>query len=146
MPEVVTEIDVDASPARCWAVLVDFPRYAEWNPVIGAIDGAPEIGSRLALSLRMGGGRVVRAKATIERCETERELAWRGGVRGARWLVDVLHAFRLLPLEGDRTRLVHSERFDGLAPLLLWPILGRLVKPRYPLANEAFKRRCEGDA
>lgn len=26
MPEVVTEIDVHASPARCWSVLVDFPR------------------------------------------------------------------------------------------------------------------------
>jgi uncharacterized protein YndB with AHSA1/START domain len=31
-PQLTTEIDIDATPARVWAVLADLNRYSSWNP------------------------------------------------------------------------------------------------------------------
>ena len=141
MPEIRTEIVVDAPSERCWEVLTDFARYGEWNPAIAKIEGPAELDGALALSLRVGERRLG-VSVRIDVFDEGVALQWRGGASGLPWLVDVAHFFRLEPL-GEQTRFVHGERFDGAVPWLVWPVLGRLVRPRYPVVNEAFRKRCE---
>ena len=35
MHQIVTEIDIAASPERVWSILMDFSAYPQWNPLAG---------------------------------------------------------------------------------------------------------------
>ena len=35
MHQIVTQIDIAASPERVWSILMDFPAYPQWNPLAG---------------------------------------------------------------------------------------------------------------
>ena len=35
MQQIVTEIDIAASPERVWSILMDFSAYPQWNPLAG---------------------------------------------------------------------------------------------------------------
>jgi uncharacterized protein YndB with AHSA1/START domain len=37
--EIITEIEIDASPSQVWQVLTDFEKYPTWNPFIKKISG-----------------------------------------------------------------------------------------------------------
>jgi hypothetical protein len=37
MKELVTKIDINASPSRIWQVLTDFEKHQSWNPFIKKI-------------------------------------------------------------------------------------------------------------
>jgi hypothetical protein len=51
--EIVTSIEISASPERVWAILTDTKRYAEWNPEIAALNGQLVPGAVLVIiSLR----------------------------------------------------------------------------------------------
>jgi hypothetical protein len=43
MPSIMidTNVDIDAPKEAVWGVLIDVPRYSEWNPSM-RIDGTPE--------------------------------------------------------------------------------------------------------
>ena len=40
-----TEIEIDASAERMWAVLSNFSSYPQWNPFIRSVIGAPRQGA-----------------------------------------------------------------------------------------------------
>ena len=35
MHQIVTQMDIAASPERVWSILMDFPAYPQWNPLAG---------------------------------------------------------------------------------------------------------------
>ena len=39
MKELKTTIEINASPAKVWEVLLDFEKYPDWNPFIKNIRG-----------------------------------------------------------------------------------------------------------
>ena len=38
-PSIATEIDIAAPPSAVWAVLEDYGRYPEWNPLVVSMSG-----------------------------------------------------------------------------------------------------------
>lgn len=128
---ISTAVEIEAPPARVWEVLVDLPAYPQWNPFIVEAAGKVAAGETLSLRMALPG----RAPMTIEPrllvVEPGRELRWRGSL-WMRGLFDGEHAFVLTPLENGRTRLDHSERFEGL----LLPIAKRMV---YDATVESFR-------
>jgi hypothetical protein len=48
---VQTEIEINASTSRVWAILTDFPRYYEWNPFVTQAEGELRRGQELTLTL-----------------------------------------------------------------------------------------------
>jgi hypothetical protein len=62
---------------------------------------------------------------------------------GVRGLLDAEHEFRLVPLDGGRTRLHHDERFHGLLVPLVTRSLRRQTLPAFEAMNEALKHRAE---
>jgi hypothetical protein len=138
---IETEIEIDAPPARVWAVLIDFATYPTWNPFVRRIAGEPSTGARLDVLLGPPGKRPMRFRPTVLRAEPERELRWLGHLL-VRGLFDGEHAFELEPLGADRTRLRQSERFGGL----LVPLVGGLLaetRRGFVAMNEALKARAE---
>jgi|SRR5690606_6361177 len=139
-----TEIEIDASAERVWAVLCDFSSYPQWNPFIRSVIGAPRQGARLQIVIEPSGGKAMRFSPVVLAAETERELRWLG-----RFLLpgvfDGEHRFLIEPLGEDKVRFQQSERFSGLLVGLLRGSLDRDTKRGFEKMNQALKARAESD-
>ena len=139
--EIETTVEIDAPPAAVWRVLTDFPTYGEWNPFIPTISGNVQVGERLTVRLEPPGGKGMTIKPTVLAAEPERELRWKGRlvVPG---LFDGEHTFRIEPIDGQRSRFVHGERFTGILVGVVKGILGK-TEAGFEQMNAALKQRVE---
>jgi len=131
-----TETFIAAPPATVWAILVDFPAHAAWNPFMASIAGEAREGARLDVAFRNGWA----MRPTVTRVEPGRALEWFGKLAFG-GLFDGRHRFELIE-EAGGTRLVHSEAFTGL----LVPFTGGLLadtEKGFTAFNEAIKARAE---
>lgn len=134
-------IEIEASPARVWEVLTDFPAHSEWNPFIRSISGRAAVGARLDIHVTPKGGRAMRFKPTVTAAAPDRSFAWFGTL-GMRGIFDGAHSFVLTDLGSGRTSVTQSETFTGA----LVPFFGKgLVKTAdgFDDMNQALKVRCE---
>lgn len=122
MKLIETRIKAQATPQEVWEVLMDFPSYPRWNPMVVAIEGAPEPGQRLNITVAMKNGRRMKFNPMVVEYEDGRRFGWLGKL-WMRGLFDGLHRFEVEPGNGAST-FVHSEEFRGVLP----PLLGRLLK------------------
>jgi len=143
MPEIRTEFEIAASPARAWHVLTDFPRYPEWNPFLVRLTGAPEVGARVDVHVK-NPLLTVTFRTTVLKVELERELRWRGHLLHD-GLVAAEHYFLIEPLAADRLRFVHGERFSGSLSSVAWRLIERDTRRGYAAMNQALTRRAEAD-
>ena len=58
-------------------------------------------------------------------------------------LFDGEHTFRIEPLDGERSRFVHGERFTGILVGLVKGVLGK-TEAGFEQMNAALKQRVEG--
>lgn len=49
--EIVTEIEINATPSRIWQILTDFEKYPTWNPFIKKISGIPRTNEKLEVHM-----------------------------------------------------------------------------------------------
>ena len=142
MPKIRTEILLDAAPDQVWAVLADFDRYAEWNPLNIRAEGRAEPGARIRMTFlnlaRPGGGATIDQTGTLTTCEPCRALAWTGRIP---LLFHGRHHFELAP-EGRGTRLRHGEDLGGLiAATFSTERIARDFTPAYEAVNRALAAR-----
>lgn len=136
-----TDLHIEASPAKVWAVLMDFAAYPDWNPFVRRIEGEARVGARLEVFIQPPGGKGMTFQPTVLRREAEREFRWLGHL-GIPGLFDGEHYFLLQPAPDGGTTLVHGEHFRGiLLPLLAGALKKSLVG--FERMNLALKARCE---
>ena len=140
MYTIDTSVMIAASPHRVWEVLVDFPRYPEWNPFIRRAEGDPEVGATLMVLIQPPGADAMTHHPTVQIVEPGRRLQWLGkaSVPG---LFHARHEFILRPADGS-TSLRHYERFGGLAVPFLRRTLRRTEQGPHQM-NEALKQQVE---
>lgn len=141
MHRISTEIVIPASAGQVWAVLADFARYDEWNPLNLQVRGEARLGTRAAMvfrNLAAGGDAVVRQTVRIVAAEPERELAWAGHVP---LIFAGRHGFLLTPQPGG-THVLHTEVLGGLLPAT-WSRarIARDFTPAYAAVNHALAAR-----
>ncbi len=139
---IETVIEIDAAPARIWAVLTNFAAMPAWNPFIKAISGDPTTGSRLSVRVAPPGKSAMWFKPTVTTVRSERELRWVGQmvIPG---IFDGEHYFLLDPIGDGRTRFVQGEKFSGI----LVPLLGGALSATeagFHSMNAALKKQAEG--
>jgi hypothetical protein len=139
--ELRTEVEIQAPPARVYAVLQDFARYHEWNPFITAVVGEAAVGAQLALELSLPGGKEHRLKATLLNVEPEAELRWRSR-SWLRGLLDGEHFFQLSSPREGVTRFVQGENFSGILLGFATETLTQTARG-FVYMNEALKKRVE---
>ena len=143
MRTIHTTIDIAADPQAVWDVLVDFPSHADWNPFFAAVEGDAVAGETLRISARKDdGSEGISFRPVVLDAEPGRRLRWKGKLL-VRGLFDGTHDFRLEALDGERTRLHHSEEFRGV----LVPLFGRILRDTevgFRDFNEALAGRVEG--
>ncbi len=135
--ELRAEIEIDAEPARVWAVLMDFEAYPDWNPFITSIEGETAVGAKLRARLQPPGGRGITMSPSVTVNEPGTAFGWLGKLGGVPHLFDGAHRFELQPIDGgSRTRFVQSERFRGI----LLPLVRRSILPATLSGFEAMNR------
>ena len=131
-----TTVDIDADPDAVWDVLTDFASYQEWNPGM-RIEGAPEVGTKLAV--HMTGGMSFKPKVLA--ATPGKELRWLGKL-GLRGIAAGEHYFVLTTNDDGTTRLNHGERYSG-ALVALAKGSSANSGAAYEAFSQALKQRVE---
>lgn len=108
----IAELTVNAPLDRTFASFVDFSTWDMWTPKgfrpITGPSRALREGDRFKVALGPGAG--LPARLTVIRLRPNKEICWKGGVRGV--LVGE-HSF-FFEADGDKTRVRSEEPFYGL--------------------------------
>lgn len=140
--EIKTEIHINASPEKVWAIFSDFESYPQWNPFIKSLTGEVKVGGRIVARIQPPDSRVMTFKPTILTYEEGKELSWLGKlfISG---LFDGLHKFEFIKNTDGSTTFKHSEVFKGL-------LLGLLnlenTKKGFEAMNVKLKNLAESES
>ena len=140
--EIRTEIEIEASAGRVWAILTDFDRYPKWNPLVRRIEGVGEVGKRFKATIVPPGSRGMSFSPTLLKFEPKRELRWIGHLIVA-GLFDGEHIFEIEPIGERRVRFVQRERFRGLLTALVLRGIGAATRQGFEAMNRALKGEAE---
>jgi len=142
MRELATSIEIEATAERVWEVLTDFAAFPEWNPFIREATGAIKQGEKITVLLGASGAKPMTFQPTLLSVIPNRELRWLGHfyIRG---LFDGEHSFVIEPLEGNRVRFLHSEKFGGILIPMMAKMLDTDTRRGFEEMNAALKKRAE---
>jgi hypothetical protein len=139
---LTTEIEIRGTAPRIWQVLIDFPRYSEWNPFILRLEGTPRTGERLKARVQTPNLPRITIRPLVLRVDPERELRWLGY-----WLVprifDGEHVFRIEPRGDSRSAFIQSETYTGLLVPWIWKGMAGNIRAGFEKMSRALKQRVE---
>jgi hypothetical protein len=136
---VETAIDIDAPAHQVWKVLLDFPSYGEWNPLITEISGVPAEGERLDVAVNESNGTTTRFRPLVLRVSPARQLRLLRRL-GPLPLLDGDHSLVLRP-DGDATRFEHGIVISGMLTPFVRAALERDTEKEFTAMNEALAER-----
>ncbi len=122
-------------------MLVDLPRYGEWNPFTVAVRSTLEVGAEVDMDVRLN-GRMRRQRETVLAVQPHRRLDW-GMQLGPRWLLRAERHQRLTAEQGARTRYVTVDRIEGWLAPLVHLLYGRTLTAGFAAMTAALKERVE---
>jgi len=140
--EIRTEIAINATPARVWDILTDFPRYPDWNPFVLEVKGTVRQNAMIRYRFEMPRGVRIWTAATVPGFERERELRFSAHVltptvfRGD-------HYFAIRPAGDNGVVFHHGEIVSGLLFPIVRLVLQNLGRPQFQALNGALKQRAE---
>ncbi len=137
-----TSVDIDASPAAVWNVLVDFGKYPEWTRIFEFSAGHTRVGERLKVSISQGGSKRMTFEPVLLEASEPVEFRWKGRLL-LRGVFDGEHIFRIEEREGSGVRFVHAEVFTGFLVPWLWRDLDTNTRRGFERFNTDIKRRTE---
>jgi len=140
--EVKTEIVINATPARVWAILTDFPRYPEWNPFVLQVEGSVYQNAAIRYRFEMPRGIRIWTPATVLRYEPERELRFSANFMTAS-IFRGDHYFAIEPAGEAGSLFHHGEIVSGLLFPAVQLVLQNLGLPMFHALNGALKQRAE---
>lgn len=140
--ELHTEIEIDAPAETVWSILTDLEKYSDWNPFIIEAQGDTTVGSKLINRLQPPGGNAMTIKPIVTASEPGQTFEWLG-LAGVRGLFDGRHRFDLEATRSGGTRLVHSEKFNGILVRPMRRMLDNQTKAGFEAMNAALKARAE---
>jgi hypothetical protein len=139
---IKTEVEIAASPERVWAVLIDYARYAEWNPYIVRIDGEPRTAKTLVVHIVFSPGAPPSAGSVdVLAVEPPRLMQWEGGLPDrTQWRGD--HHWVVEP-RGTGALVRHFEHFSGTLADAILAEHGDTIRANFVRFNDALKMRAE---
>lgn len=135
--EIKTEIVINASPEKVWAVLTSFKAYPEWNSFITSLEGEQKVGARLKANIS---DMKFRPKVLV--FEKNVEFKWRGRLLMP-GIFDGTHRFQLIDNSDGTTTLIHSEKFRGILVPFMKKRLETETKIGFEQMNLDLKNRVE---
>ncbi|WP_242499151.1 SRPBCC domain-containing protein [Flavobacterium sp. 140616W15] len=112
-----TEIVINATPNKVWAILTDFKNYPNWNPFITSLTGDFEIGKKIIVRIEPPEVKASTFKAIVTGFEVNEKISW-FGIFIMRGFFDGEHNFELTDNGNGTTTLVQYENFTGILVLI----------------------------
>ena len=142
MKELITSIEIIASPVELWRVLIDFEKYPEWNPFIRNISGEPELGAKIEVKIHPPGQQAMTFKPTLLKVEENTELRWIGHLIFP-GIFDGEHAFIIESTDDSKIIFHQEEKFSGILVPVFWKSLYQKTRAGFIEMNQALKNRVE---
>lgn len=141
MKELRTEIEIQAAPGKIWQVLTSLDEYPEWNPFIHHAIGKARLGEKVDITFKSG-SKEMTLHCTVVKAEPNKELRWKYHV-ALPILFSGEHSFIIEQLEGNKTRFIDREIFNGwLVSSQAWDI-DTNSKQGFEAMDQALKARAE---
>jgi hypothetical protein len=137
-----TEIVINATPDKIWAILTDFKNYPNWNPFVTLLTGEVKVGNKINVRLEPPEASVNKFSPTVTALETNKIFSWLG-VFLFRGIFDGEHKFELTDNKNGTTTLVQSENFIGLLVPLFKKTLDNNTRRGYEAMNNKLKELAE---
>src|SRR3984893_8315977 len=120
---IETEITIDAHVSDVWKILLDFPRYSQWNPYIRSVElpiHYPKltescVWQKLPMQVQVNESSD-KTKLESPVCMIvleDKELRWYKTTGGPNFVYKAEHYFILTERDADTTQLRHGERITG---------------------------------
>ncbi|NVN94931.1 MAG: SRPBCC domain-containing protein [Bacteroidetes bacterium] len=142
MKELKTEILINSTPQKVWAILIDFRNYHEWNPFIKSITGNVVVGSKIIVRLEPPEANGMTFKPKVLVFEKNKELRWLGNLLFP-GLFDGEHKFELIDNGNGTTTFKQSEKFKGILVPLFKKMLDINTTNGFNLMNQKIKELAE---
>jgi hypothetical protein len=130
--------EIAASPDAIWGILVDGPRYADWENGVVRVEGTIAPGNKITVVSAANPKRAFPVEVTA--FEPGRRMVWSGGMplglfRGVR-------TYALTPGADGTTRFHVREEYTGPMLPLIWRSMPDL-QPSFDEFAAGLKRRAE---
>jgi len=137
-----TEITINATPDKVWAILTDFNNYPNWNPFVTSITGEAKVGNKINVRIEPPEAGANSFKPTVTAFETNRKFSWLGVVL-FRGILDGEHKFELTDNQNGTTTLVQSENFIGILVPFFKKMLDNNTRRGFESMNNKLKELAE---
>ena len=140
--EVLTTIEIAATPENVWAVLADLASYPDWHPMYLGVTGQLAAGRTLTITTtHPATGRTMTAKVTVRTADPGTELQWVSKPLG---VTISKRIFRLSPT-ADGTSLEQAGTYRGLGGgrgRAMVKVISR-IQDTFVAINQAVKQQAE---
>jgi len=137
-------VEIEAPAALVWEILVDLPRYGEWNPFCVRAESTLEMGAPVKMSLvdYANPGRLVPNVEHICAFEPGRMISWELKYDPA-WPYPARRDQIITPLGDQRCRYVSTDAFTGENGIHVMRFAGAWVERAFNDSARALKHRAE---
>lgn len=142
--EIKTQIIMNATPDKVWAVLTDFENYPNWNHFIKSITGEPKVGNQITVTIIPPEAKSMTFKPSVLTFEPNKEFRWIGRLL-FKGVFDGEHKFELIDNGNGTTIFNHSETFKGILVSFFKKQLESSTRKGFELMNENLKKCVEKD-
>ena len=140
--EIRTQIVINASPEKVWAVLTNFNDYPNWNPFIKSISGEAKVGNKIIAYLQPPDSKGMTFKPRVLTFDVNKDFRWLGHLLFP-GLFDGEHRFQLIDNGNGTTTFIQSEKFRGILIPLFAKMLNTNTKNGFVAMNEKLKQLAE---
>ena len=140
--EIRTEIIINATPDKVWAILTDFKNYPKWNPFIKTIEGEVGVGKKIKAYIEPPQAQGMTFNPKVLAFEENKEFRWLGHFLFA-GLFDGEHKFELIDNHNGTTTFVQSEKFKGILIPFFKKMIESNTKEGFKMMNEKLKEQVE---
>ncbi|MBK9462180.1 MAG: SRPBCC domain-containing protein [Sphingobacteriales bacterium] len=140
--EIKTDILINATPSKVWAILTNFDNYPNWNPFIKSITGQVAVGNKITAQIEPPNSSKMTFTPKVLAFETNKEFRWLGHLLFA-GLFDGEHKFELIDNQNGTTTFIQTESFKGMLVPLFKKTLNTNTTNGFNLMNQKLKELAE---
>ncbi len=143
MPNLYTEIEIDAPKLQVWQALVQKEQWMYWNTFLYDCDSNRPFtpGQEVFLSVRRVPGEAdIEFQALVTLVQPEVCLRWVSAIPG----LANEHVFELQAIDAQRTKYIHQESFTGWLSRIFWPLIRQDEQQGLKRMARELKQHVEG--